>query len=840
MLYTSFDEKDYDNWHDDDQCIKAFLEKEEEINLRKQQVMEWLEDVEEGRHYVEEVLKNEINTEEIGDELDAAKEQDDAECEDEGIEMDPMYQHLDLGDHNEHDFTPSSTWCKKIELKDDEQLTKSTHHLDEYQRKTLDICLKFARDIVKAHKNHKNALPEATCLVVLGGAGSGKSTVINSLTQWIQKTLQKPGDDPLSPYILATGTTGAASVLVEGMTIHSAVGLTHGHKHNSLSDKRREIKREQFKNLKILIIDEFSMMGSDQLYQIDLRLRELKQMNKTFGGVSVCLFGDPAQLKPVRQRFVSDKPCSEEYHLAYGDGSESLWRSFRVIFLMENHRQGNHKTYAEILNRMRVGEQTKEDIELLKTRVRPKNHPDLKDALYIACTKVSVNEHNTKCLNDLPGTLYESKAKHFTKLKSNFKPHIQKDGSISDTGFPDILKLKIGARVMMIYNIDVSDLLCNGAMGTLIGAEMSKDGKVDKFIVKFDMPRAGEKSRQNHPNYTKKYPGGTVITRIEREYTLAKNANTIVASTARLIQYPLILAFAVTVHKVQGQTIEQPLKCVIDIRTVFQGAQGYVMGSRVKEMDQLFILEDLPEKKIYPNQKALEEIERLWKVSINNNPTPWDSDATSGVTKISFLNTRSLINKFDNIKLDLNLRKSDLMVLAETWIPHSKEKNNKYELECFEAHLNNCGRGKGLAMFYKQQFKHTVDLNGDNMSITKMESLDIDVIAIYRSQGGNLRILVDKLQDLIKLDKNTLIIGDLNVCSLENPQNQLWMFLKNKSFKQIVKKATHIDGGHIDHAYIMNKGNYEEEPNIEIVPKYFSDHDAICISWKKKQLNNQA
>ena len=105
------------------------------------------------------------------------------------------------------------------------------------------------------------------------------------------------------------------------------------------------------------------MMGSDQLYQIDLRLRELKQMNKTFGGVSVCLFGDPAQLKPVRQRFVSDKPCSEEYHLAYGDGSESLWRSFKVIFLTENHRQGNDQTYAEILNRMRVGEHTKEELE---------------------------------------------------------------------------------------------------------------------------------------------------------------------------------------------------------------------------------------------------------------------------------------------------------------------------------------------------------------------------------------------------------------------------------------------------------------------------------------------
>ena len=108
-------------------------------------------------------------------------------------------------------------------------------------------------------------------VIVLGGAGSGKSTVIHSLKQWIQKTLQKPGDEPQTPYILPTATTGAASVIIEGMTLHTAIGLDFGNKHNSLSDKKRELKRDQFKNLKCLVIDEFSMMKSDQLYQLDLK-----------------------------------------------------------------------------------------------------------------------------------------------------------------------------------------------------------------------------------------------------------------------------------------------------------------------------------------------------------------------------------------------------------------------------------------------------------------------------------------------------------------------------------------------------------------------------------------
>ena len=125
--------------------------------------------------------------------------------------------------------------------------------------------------------------------------------------------------------------------------------------------------------MKLLIVDEFSMLKSDQLYQVDLRLRELKQSNRQFGGVAVLLFGDPAQLRPVKGRFVFDKPVCADYHLVYGDGTESLWRSFDVIHLTENHRQGNDKTYADLLNRVRVGEHTGEDLELLKTRVRKKD-----------------------------------------------------------------------------------------------------------------------------------------------------------------------------------------------------------------------------------------------------------------------------------------------------------------------------------------------------------------------------------------------------------------------------------------------------------------------------------
>ena len=144
MFYTSFDEETYNEWQDDDKCTEAYMTKRNDIEAVKKVVMEWLDPVEEARYYIEEALKNDVNIEEVAIILDAEKKQADIYCEDEGLEADPQYEHLDRGDHNELEFLPSTNWCKKIDLKDDEQLHKEAQGLDRNQRKTFDICLKYA------------------------------------------------------------------------------------------------------------------------------------------------------------------------------------------------------------------------------------------------------------------------------------------------------------------------------------------------------------------------------------------------------------------------------------------------------------------------------------------------------------------------------------------------------------------------------------------------------------------------------------------------------------------------------------------------------------------------
>ena len=262
---------------------------------------------------------------------------------------------------------------------DENVLQLKTCKLDKWQRQVVDNGLRYVRGLRK-FANGFGSLPRPENLVVIGGAGAGKSTVIECLTQWCHRILAKPGDDPNSPYILKAATTGAAATLIEGTTVHASLGFDFSAKHTSLSDKKRELRQEQLKNLRILVIDEFSMMKADILYRIHLRLCEVKNNNHVFGGVNVYLLGDPAQLKPVKGSYIFSAPNNKDYKLAYGDGTDSLWRSFKVINLENNHRQGKDKHYADMLNRIRLGNKTKEDMDVLKSRVRSKGHPDLKDA----------------------------------------------------------------------------------------------------------------------------------------------------------------------------------------------------------------------------------------------------------------------------------------------------------------------------------------------------------------------------------------------------------------------------------------------------------------------------
>ena len=213
--------------------------------------MEHLHDVEEARHYVEEASKK-LDLTKTRVNLDAATEQENAECQEEGEELHPDYLHLDTDnvDDIEENKGQIQNIYRTIELPDINTLKEKTRQLDPYQRNVIDIGVKYAKDIIKSQREG-NPIPVPPHVMVHGGAGAGKSHAINSLAEWIQFILQKSGDDIDCPYVIKTAFTGAAASLIEGMTLHSAFGFDFGNKQYSLSDKIRDVRKNLLKTLNI-------------------------------------------------------------------------------------------------------------------------------------------------------------------------------------------------------------------------------------------------------------------------------------------------------------------------------------------------------------------------------------------------------------------------------------------------------------------------------------------------------------------------------------------------------------------------------------------------------------
>ena len=177
--------------------------------------------------------------------------------------------------------------------------------------------------------------------------------------------------------------------------------------------------------------------------------------NQLFGNVSLFCFGDVCQLKPVMGKYIWSTPRSEEYLQAFT--VDSHWEKFTVVSLVENHRQNEDKHYADVLNRVRVGQHTEEDLNILQERVRPEEHSDLKGAITIASTHDVVNHHNDKRLQELSSELIVIDALNSHNNLPNFIPKMHpKKRTVSDTPYLQRLCLKVGARVMLTINLNVT------------------------------------------------------------------------------------------------------------------------------------------------------------------------------------------------------------------------------------------------------------------------------------------------------------------------------------------------------------------------------------------------
>jgi hypothetical protein len=451
----------------------------------------------------------------------------------------------------------------------------------------------------------------------------GKAPMRLFITEFIIRTASKPG----FPGAIITAPTGVASFRIGGRTIHSALSLPVEHgargrggaKYLPLSNKKLFELRQFFRQVHTLIIDEISMVSRQTMEYIHLRLAEIKDTTQNadsyFGDMNILTFGDLFQLKPVFGSFIFKNFFLDELH---------LWKLYTPLFLTANHRQCNDPTYTAMLNRIRTGVVSIEDVNLLQTRIidtASLSDPPFAESLRIFPTKILCKIYNDACLEKLVASSHsvsvEVKASNLTMLDG---PPQYSDGAAdiaelisdntSDTaGIMLSVQLSVASRVMLVRNIMSSQGLVNGAQGSVHGF-LWPDGTISGdpphqttcpvgIYILLDNKNVG-KILQNSTQHN-----SILIEPITVRFYGKHN------SVFQMTQFPIIPSFASTVHKVQGLTLD---RAVIDLGDdLFTTGQAYVALSRVRSLEGLAITKLSP-RKIRASPQVIVEMSRLHQI----------------------------------------------------------------------------------------------------------------------------------------------------------------------------------------------------------------------------------
>ncbi|CAH1276883.1 PIF1 [Branchiostoma lanceolatum] len=426
------------------------------------------------------------------------------------------------------DLTPQSTANHRSELHarftaelnrvrmSSEEYRTMMRSLNSKQMEVLRFHRKWCKDTIIALKHDKPA-PQYT-IFFSGPGGVGKSHIIKLVhheTLRLLTPLSGRYFDPNDLPVLLTAFTGTAAFGINGMTLHSALCLGCGGKeYQPLSSDKLNTLRSRLGKLKLLIVDEVSMVGADILYHVHRRLQDIcgnSDPDTRFGGVSILAVGDLFQLQPVGQRHVFSEPSSD-YAKLHAKFNGSLWEeNFRMIELTESMRQKEDQDFANLLMRVRKAACTESDINILKSRVISKTDPYPSEALHVFRNNKEADDHNLKHLTKLSSKVFHIKAIDTKDLRTGLTNVAISTKSSGNCALKEVLSVAVGARVMVTVNVDVSDGIVNGAFATVVAID-STGLDVQTILVKFDSDWVGQQAIANS-QYKQAYPGVVPIQR---------------------------------------------------------------------------------------------------------------------------------------------------------------------------------------------------------------------------------------------------------------------------------------------------------------------------------------
>ncbi|XP_078586291.1 uncharacterized protein LOC144868192 [Branchiostoma floridae x Branchiostoma japonicum] len=501
----------------------------------------------------------------------------------------------------------------------DEKYQQLLNNMTPDQAEVFEIIKDFTKRMHAYEMGQNEAKPTPLRIFLSGPGGSGKTHILKIIREYVTRAFPT---DSYKPAIMICATTGVAAFAVGGETLHKALKLPVQHKTKydtfKLSDQNLHQLRYAWSQVKFFLIDEVSMMGALTFQQINQRLNEIMNTpDSYFGELNVIVIGDMYQLAPVRQAyvFVTNEHNPPILH---------LWRDlFTLHELRSNVRQSQDQKFADMLNRIRVGTPTIEDINTLKSRMPP--HVDLQSPPFSTATRIyaklkQCDMHNNKCLHNMNTKIYTIEARHRILNSPKYCPHqYVSSEEISkylptdhrDTaGLPTTLQLTIGAEVMLRRNISTSHGLTNGSTGTVI-AILNHNTTLQSINVMTDLPTVYVKF--HHDTKPHKYRTISKDPLLQGTVPISAVHSTFFGLCQMKIQrtqIPLLLNFAVSIHKVQGSTLTH---AVLDLGDdIFSAGQSYVALSRVKTLSGLAIT-NLNPKKLYACKYVDQEMARLRK-----------------------------------------------------------------------------------------------------------------------------------------------------------------------------------------------------------------------------------
>ena len=352
-------------------------------------------------------------------------------------------------------------------------------------------------------------------------------------------------------------------------------------------------------------------------------------------------------------------------------------------------RQRGDSAFSELLCRVRTNDYTEEDLNILQSRVIAAETPNYPThALHVYKLNDDVDLRNNLMLNNLAPRCEQYTIKASDAIAGQTR-HIDlstlsnKRGETG--GLHGVLKLATGARVMLTANVDVSDGLVNGARGVVVHTVTNNDHVVTSVLVKFENQQVGIKAIQTSP-YRTNFPDAVPLSKYEVVF-LAKGKR---GSEITRLQFPLTLAWATTIHKVQGLTLDE---IVVDMKGGgrFSPGQAYVAFSRVKTLQGLHIL-NFNASAIKKSNDVQNEMVRLNTKLLQTVP---DLEYHDNHVTIALLNIRSISSKLPDLATDNGLKYASILCFCETWLtasqPSPAVQDNQIAIRCDRASGDNKG-----------------------------------------------------------------------------------------------------------------------------------------------------